>query len=172
MSKTAFLLLLIAGFAPGIFAQNAAPNAAPASAATVNVVLADGTPVKLRLGATAAANGVRVGETIGLEVSEDVKVGDVVVVAKGSPASASSTARRLTTPVAGSGVECGTACRVGAWRSTVPRRRSTEKPIVKLVVREPESAALRRYLQGRRPLTSSALARAEVQRALLRSGRT
>jgi predicted nucleic acid-binding protein len=42
--------------------------------------------------------------------------------------------------------------------------------IVKLVVAEPESAALRRYLRGRRPLVSSALARVEVTRALLASG--
>jgi uncharacterized protein len=42
--------------------------------------------------------------------------------------------------------------------------------IVKLAVREPESAALRRYLRSRRPLVSSALARAEVLRALLPLG--
>jgi uncharacterized protein len=42
--------------------------------------------------------------------------------------------------------------------------------IVKLVVREPESAALRRYLRRRRPLVSSALARIEVARALLPLG--
>lgn len=42
--------------------------------------------------------------------------------------------------------------------------------IVKLVVEEPESAALRRYLRRRRPLVSSALARAEVARALLPLG--
>jgi uncharacterized protein len=42
--------------------------------------------------------------------------------------------------------------------------------IVKLVVREPESAALRRYLRRRRPLISSALARTEVLRALLPAG--
>ncbi len=42
--------------------------------------------------------------------------------------------------------------------------------IVKLAVREPESAALRRYLQSKRPLVSSALARTEVLRALLPAG--
>src|SRR6266567_4577944 len=35
---------------------------------------------------------------------------------------------------------------------------------------EPESAALRRYLRGRAPLVSSALARTEVARALLPMG--
>jgi predicted nucleic acid-binding protein len=42
--------------------------------------------------------------------------------------------------------------------------------LVKLAVREPESAALRRYLRRRRPLVSSALARTEVARALLALG--
>jgi predicted nucleic acid-binding protein len=42
--------------------------------------------------------------------------------------------------------------------------------IVKLAIREPESAALRRWLRRRRPLISSALARTEVLRALLPSG--
>lgn len=42
--------------------------------------------------------------------------------------------------------------------------------IVKLVVREPESLALRRYLRRKQPLVSSALARTEVMRALLPSG--
>jgi predicted nucleic acid-binding protein len=42
--------------------------------------------------------------------------------------------------------------------------------IVKLVVAEPESNALRRYLLRRQPLVSSALARTEVARALGPSG--
>jgi predicted nucleic acid-binding protein len=43
--------------------------------------------------------------------------------------------------------------------------------IVKLVVAEPESKALRSYLARRRSLVSSGLARTEVARALLPSGR-
>jgi uncharacterized protein len=42
--------------------------------------------------------------------------------------------------------------------------------LVKLAVRESESAALRRYLGHRRPLVSSALARTEFVRALLPLG--
>jgi predicted nucleic acid-binding protein len=42
--------------------------------------------------------------------------------------------------------------------------------LVKLAVKEPESAALHKYLRRRRPLLSSALARTEVLRALLPSG--
>lgn len=44
--------------------------------------------------------------------------------------------------------------------------------IVKLAVREAESAALRRYLRRKQPLISSALARTEVLRALLPAGET
>jgi uncharacterized protein len=42
--------------------------------------------------------------------------------------------------------------------------------IVKLAVAEPESGALRRYLRRRKPYVASALARAEVTRALLPFG--
>jgi len=42
--------------------------------------------------------------------------------------------------------------------------------LVKLAVRELESAALRRYIRRRRPLVPSALARTEVARALLSLG--
>jgi predicted nucleic acid-binding protein len=42
--------------------------------------------------------------------------------------------------------------------------------IVKLVVREPESSALRRYLRRRQPVVTSGLARTEVLRALLPGG--
>jgi len=42
--------------------------------------------------------------------------------------------------------------------------------IVKLVVAEPESSALRRYLRRRKPYVSSALARSEVARSLLPFG--
>ena len=42
--------------------------------------------------------------------------------------------------------------------------------IVKLVVDEPESVALRRFLRRRRPYVTSALARTEVTRALLPLG--
>ncbi len=41
--------------------------------------------------------------------------------------------------------------------------------IVKLVIDEPESAALQQFLDQRKPLVSSALARAEVSRAVLAS---
>ena len=42
--------------------------------------------------------------------------------------------------------------------------------IVKFVIEEPESSALRRHLRRRRPLVSSSLARTEVLRALVLEG--
>lgn len=42
--------------------------------------------------------------------------------------------------------------------------------IVKLVIEDPQSAALRRHVRRRRPLVSSALARTEVLRSLLFEG--
>lgn len=59
--------------------------------APINVVVVDGTPVKLRLGSTAATSPARVGENIELEVAEDVRVSDVVVIAKGNVANAEVT---------------------------------------------------------------------------------
>lgn len=92
MSKTTVLLtLLIAGSCPNSPAQVPAAQHPAANTAPVNVVLADGTPVKLRLGSTVASHGVRIGENLELEVAEDVRVGDVVVISKGNVASAEVT---------------------------------------------------------------------------------
>jgi len=130
MSKTAFLLtLLMAGVASGASAQNAAPPTAPASNTPVNVVLQDGTPVKLRMGATAAANGVRVGETLDLEVSEDLRVGDVVVIAKGSPASASVTNLRSGGNVKGGWVDIDLDSVTLSDGERIPIRASKQKAV-------------------------------------------
>jgi hypothetical protein len=130
MSKTAFLLtMLMAGVASGASAQNAAPPTAPASPTPVNVVLQDGTPVKLRMGATAAANGVRVGETLDLEVSEDLRVGDVVVIAKGSPASASVTNLRSGGNVKGGWVDIDLDSVTLSDGERIPIRASKQKAV-------------------------------------------
>jgi predicted nucleic acid-binding protein len=42
--------------------------------------------------------------------------------------------------------------------------------LVKLVTREPESVALRRFLRGKRALVASAIVRAEVSRAVIHLG--
>lgn len=54
--------------------------------------------------------------------------------------------------------------------STNPVTYLDSSAIVKLVVNETESAALRQFLDERNPLVSSALARAEVSRAILALG--
>ena len=54
--------------------------------------------------------------------------------------------------------------------STTPVTYLDSSAIVKLVVNEPESTALRQFLGERNPLVSSALARAEVSRAVLALG--
>ena len=90
MSKMQGLFaLVITGLTLHGWAQSPAAPTAAASTAPVNIVLADGTPVKVRMGS--ASLGARVGETLELEVSEDVRVGDVVVIAKGSAAQAGVT---------------------------------------------------------------------------------
>jgi len=52
----------------------------------------------------------------------------------------------------------------------VPATYLDSSALVKLVIEEPESGALRRHLRGRRPLVSSALALTEVLRSLLLEG--
>ena len=129
MSKTAFLVtLLLAGLVTGALAQNPAPNAAAANTAPVNIALQDGTPVKLRLGATAAANGVRVGETVELEVSEDVRVGDVVVVPKGSSANASVTNLRSGGNVKGGWIDIDLDSVTLPDGERIPIRASKQRP--------------------------------------------
>ena len=80
------LFLLIA--ACWIAAAQSAP--APSSPAPLNAVLADGTPIKLHMGSTTTTNA-RVGENIELEVAEEVRVSNTVVVAKANIANAEVT---------------------------------------------------------------------------------
>lgn len=87
MTNTKILvLLLVAGFALRSEAQAPSAQGPAVNTNPVNVVLADGTPVKLRLGSTSPSNAVRVGESLELEVAEDVRVSEVVVIPKGSAA--------------------------------------------------------------------------------------
>lgn len=86
------LKLVFSAYALAVTAAAQTPAKAQAApSAPINLTLADGTAIKLRLGSTAAASGARVGETIDLEVAEDVRVSDVVVVAKGNIANAEVT---------------------------------------------------------------------------------
>jgi hypothetical protein len=58
--------------------ENKSPNTGPA--------LEDGTPVKLRLGRAVSSADAKVGDQVDFDVQEDVKVGDLVVISKGSVA--------------------------------------------------------------------------------------
>src|SRR3954452_5455021 len=61
------------------------------AAAQEPLALHDGTPVRLRLARNLSSADARTGETVDLEVVEDVKVGDTVVIARNSAAIATVT---------------------------------------------------------------------------------
>src|ERR1035438_7207798 len=89
------VLLTVAPFSG---AQQPAPQPATSSASN-QLVLDKGTAVKLRLKRDISSADAQEGDTIDFEVVEEVKVGDVVVIPKGSPAVGSVTdvqaARRM-----------------------------------------------------------------------------
>lgn len=69
---------------PQSSAQSGTPTK-PATASTANkFVLDDGTPIKLRLNRTLSSADAKTGDNIDFEVLEEVKVGDVLVIPKGS----------------------------------------------------------------------------------------
>jgi hypothetical protein len=68
------------------------PGLAAEQTAQAKFVLEDGTPVKLVLGETISSADERVGNLVSFEVVEDVSVGDVVVIPRGSTAWATVTA--------------------------------------------------------------------------------
>lgn len=55
------------------------------------LILQDGTPIKLRLGENLSSETARVGDTVSFEVLEDVEVGGLIVVKQGSAALATIT---------------------------------------------------------------------------------
>jgi PEGA domain len=67
-------------------AQQTQPDAAVSAPASTKLVLEDATPVKLRLSRNVSSADAKTGETVDFEVLEEVKVGDVLVVAKGGVA--------------------------------------------------------------------------------------
>jgi PEGA domain len=76
------------------FSQSQSVEPSPQPAATSNAggqALADGTPVKLRMGTTVSSADAHVGDSIDLEVLEEVRVGSTVVIAKGATAMATVT---------------------------------------------------------------------------------
>lgn len=55
------------------------------------LLLRDGTPVRLRLNRNLSSADAKVGETVDLEVLEDLKVGEVLVIPRGGTAIATVT---------------------------------------------------------------------------------
>ncbi len=130
MTKMKILvMLLIAGFALRSEAQAPSPQGAPANTNPVNVVLADGTSVKLRLGSAAASAGVRVGESLELEVVEEVRVADVVVIPKGSAANSEVTNLRSGANARGGWIDINLESVTLADGQRVPIRASKSKLI-------------------------------------------
>lgn len=84
MSKPLLLSLAITACLVTCQAQTVPAPAQSASTAPLTATLADGTPLKLQMNSSTQLSSIRIGESLELEVAEDVRVGDVVVVAKGS----------------------------------------------------------------------------------------
>src|ERR1035438_3904159 len=82
----ALLLCALLTHAPLSGAQQAAPQQPRASSTANKFALDDGTPIKLRLNRTLSSADAKTGDNIDFEVLEEVKVGDVVVIPKGSVA--------------------------------------------------------------------------------------
>ena len=78
---TPFVLTLLLSMGSALQCQNLQIQPAP----TVPT-LQNGTPVRLRLSETLSSDSVTVGQTVGFEVLDIVKVGEVTVIAKGAPA--------------------------------------------------------------------------------------
>ncbi|HVB33601.1 MAG TPA: PEGA domain-containing protein [Patescibacteria group bacterium] len=80
-------LALLLG-ASTVMAQNpvTTPAPEPKPAATPGIVLQDGTPVKLRLTETISSASAHVNDTVPFEVLEQIKVGGLLVIPKGSMA--------------------------------------------------------------------------------------
>lgn len=62
-----------------------------AAASPAALSLLDGTPVRLRLGRTMGSKTAKTGETVDFEVLDDIKVGEIVVIARQSSAIATVT---------------------------------------------------------------------------------
>lgn len=91
LSVSLTFLLAQSGFsfviAPvGVSAHGGAAEAKSESARQTAFALHDGTPVKMRIGKTMSSADAKTGETVDFEVLDDVKVDDVVVIARGSTA--------------------------------------------------------------------------------------
>ena len=98
-SICALLFCVLLAYAPLSHAQQPAPHQPATSSASNQLVLAKGTPVKLRLKRDVSSANAKPGDNIEFEVVEEVKVGDLVVIPKGNTAAGTVTdvqaARRM-----------------------------------------------------------------------------
>jgi hypothetical protein len=101
MFKNPVLILLVVWSLLAVASAQQAQSADPVAPAVGAVAsapptpsgptLEEGTPVKLRMGRTVSCADAHVGDTIDLEVLEEVRVGGVVVIPKGGTAFATVT---------------------------------------------------------------------------------
>ena len=94
LKNPALIWLLILSFSSfSVQAQSGQPAAAPAQNAAVPAVpaLEDGTPVRLRLAENVSSSDAHAGDSIALEVLDEVRVANVLVIPKGATALATVT---------------------------------------------------------------------------------
>jgi len=128
--KTLVLGLLVVLFSLVTWAQNAFNPGLPAPNTPVNVTLADGTQLRLRLGSTTTWSNVRVGENLELEVADDVRIAGVVVIAKGSAANAAVTGLHAgVNGGAGGRIDVNLRSVTLADGRVVPVRATPERPV-------------------------------------------
>jgi hypothetical protein len=93
MRKTLCLLAVL--FSVGAFAQTSTPQSPANSKSLAPAVLADGTPVKLRVGAGINTASLHVGDELELDVAEEIQMDDVTVIPTTSVATVVVTSQTL-----------------------------------------------------------------------------
>jgi hypothetical protein len=86
MRKAPLIFLFACALAAPAQVKSANPQTAAVSRSAASLALKDGTAVHLRLGPTVSSADAHTGDPVTLEVTENVKVGGRVVIAKGATA--------------------------------------------------------------------------------------
>ena len=86
MRKTTCLLVLVLSAGVVGLAQTPAKSSTAAASNLSQAMLVDGTPVKLRVGAGINTASVRVGDELELDVEQEIRINDVVVIPTSSVA--------------------------------------------------------------------------------------
>jgi PEGA domain len=95
MRKTTCLLALVLSAGVVGLAQTPAKSSTAAASKLSQAMLVDGTPVKLRVGAGINTASVRVGDELELDVDQEVRINDVVVISTSSVAKVVVTSQGL-----------------------------------------------------------------------------